>query len=230
MSYDFSFNKKTISFLLGGMAFVGIMLFIAGLLVGASWKPEPTALAAVNSPQPVVATTTTSAPPAPAPEDVPKEPVLKAEAATPQVAAPAAEVNVQSVAAPASAKQSHSNAPAESRRNLALPSLREADDVRVIQRSDTTAAEENDSVSRDQLAFSVQVGVFVDENAANQLVRQLQSRGYRPIILTANDDESRRWYAVRIGAYVNRTEATQAAANIGMQEKIKAVVRPLGSL
>lgn len=228
MSYDFSFNQKTISFLLGGSAFVGIMLFIAGLLVGANWKTEPTALATLNTPQPVAAAVATNAPPAPATEAVPKEPVLKAEAATPQVAAPA-EVDAPSVA-PASVKQSHSNAPAESNPSLALPSSRAADDVRIIQRADTPAAEADDSVGTNQLAFSVQVGVFVDENAANQLVRRLQGKGYRPIILTANDDESRRWYAVRVGAYANRTEAAQAAASIGTQEKIKAVVRPLGSL
>jgi cell division septation protein DedD len=233
MSYDFSFNKKTISFLLGGSAFVGIMLFIAGLLVGANWKTEPTTLAAVTSPQPVAAATTTTAPPAPATEAVPKEPVLKAEASTPPIAAPA-EVAAPSVAAPASVKQSHSNAPAESRPSLALPPLREsaasADEVKIIQRADTVAAEEADSAGTNQLAFSVQVGVFVDKNGADQLVRRMQSKGYRPIILTANDDESRRWYAVRVGAYANRTEAAEAAANIGTQEKIKAVVRPLGSL
>jgi cell division septation protein DedD len=110
--------------------------------------------------------------------------------------------------------------------------LREADaaDVKIIQRADTTATEDNNARGTNQLTFSVQVGVFVDENAANQLVRQLQSKGYTPIILTANDDESRQWYAVRIGAFANRTEAAQAATNIGAQEKIKAVVRPLGSL
>jgi cell division septation protein DedD len=230
MSYDFSFNQKTISFLLGGSAFVGIMLFVAGLLVGANWKTEPTTLAAVTSPQPTAAATTT-APPAPATEAVPKEPVLKAEAATPPVAAPA-EVAAPSVVAPASVKQSHSNAPSESRPSLALPPLREgaADDVKIIQRADTVAAEDEDAVGSNQLAFSVQVGVFVDQNMANQLVRRMQSKGYRPIILTANDDESRKWYAVRVGAYANRTEAAEAAANIGTQEKIKAVVRPLGSL
>jgi cell division septation protein DedD len=228
MNYDYSFNKKTISFLLGGSAFVGIMLFIAGLLVGANWKAEPTALAAVTSPQPVASAVVTTAPPAPAPEAVPKEPVLKAEAVKPQVTAPA-EVVAPSVA-PSAVEQSHSNAPAESRRSPALPSSREADDVRIIERADAPTDVESHPVSKNQLTFSIQVGVFMEENAAHQLVRQLQGKGYRPIILTANDDEARRWYAVRIGAYANRTEATEAATNIGAQEKLKAVVRPLGSL
>jgi cell division septation protein DedD len=245
MSYDFSFNTKTISFLLGGSAFVGIMLFAAGLLVGANWKTEPTAVAAVTgSPQPAAAATIAA--PAAAPAPVPTEPVLKADATSTQAAAAPAEAAAPTAApataAPSPVKQSHSAAPAESRRALTLPPLRESDasDVRVIERADATVADDaavrsNDSTgtnraATNQLAFSVQVGVFVDENAANLLVRQLQGKGYTPLILTANDDESRRWYAVRIGAYANRTEAAQAASNIGTREKVKAVVRPLGSL
>ena len=72
--------------------------------------------------------------------------------------------------------------------------------------------------------------MFNSENEAHQLVRQLQKKGYTPIVLAANDDESRLWYAVRIGAYTDKTEATRAASNINAQEKLKAVVRPLGAL
>ncbi len=224
MSYDFSFTKKTISFLLGGSAFVGIMLFIAGLLVGANWWTEQTPLVAAAGPQPLAAAAALTSAPAP----VPKEPVLKAEAESTQAAAAPDEVAARADA-PAPVKQSHSSAPVESGRALVLAPLREAatDEVKIIERADTAADDSNEA---SPLAFSVQVGVFVDENAANQLVRQLQSKGYTPIILTAADDESRQWYAVRIGAFANRTEATQAAANISAQEKIRAIVRPLGSL
>jgi cell division septation protein DedD len=232
MNYDFSFNKKTISFLLGGFVFVGAMLFVAGLLVGATLKAEPTATAAVNAPAPQPASTTQ----APAPEPAPKEPVLKAEATKP-VEPPPVETAAPS-AAPTPVKQAHSVASMvesresrESRRPLPAPMREAADgDVRIIQRADASAAEADDANKLTQLSFSVQVGVFMDEKEANQLVRQLQAKGYTPIVLTANDDEHRQWYAVRIGAYATRTEAAQAAINIAKQEQIKAVVRPLGSL
>src|ERR1044071_1754925 len=75
MSYNFSFDKKTITLLLGGFAFVGSMLFIAGLLVGTNLKAEqhPAVAAVVTGGQPPAATQ----PPAPAP----KEPVIKEPAA-----------------------------------------------------------------------------------------------------------------------------------------------------
>jgi hypothetical protein len=46
----------------------------------------------------------------------------------------------------------------------------------------------------------------------------------------AHDAQDRQWYSVRIGAYAEQSEAAHAAANFMKQEKMKAVVRPLGSL
>jgi cell division protein FtsN len=234
MSYDFSFNQKSISFLLGGFAFVGAMLFIAGLLIGVNWKAEPTATAnTLASKQPVVT-------PAPAPEaaPVPKEPVLRADASKREVAEPVDET--PSSDDPAPDKKAHSSNTTKlsvdnsrreitnSRRETAPAPVANGDpgELKIIQRAESSA---NDAAA-DMLSFSVQVGVFVDESEANQLVRQLQNKGYTPIVLAASDDEGRMWYAVRIGAYANKTEAAQAASNIARQEKIKAVVRPLGSL
>lgn len=217
MSYDFSFNKKTISFVLAGFAFVGIMLFVAGLLIGTNWKAAPSA-AAVAGKQPAAA-------PAPEPVVAPPEPVMRADGAKPEVVAPSAADTSSNPSAPV--KQAHGNAArVTSKRAQAAPPVSQEDgELKIIQEAEP-AANEAAEVS----AFSVQVGVFLDENDAHQLVRQLQKKGYTPIVLAASDDESRLWYAVRIGTYTNKTEATQAASNIAGQEKLKAVVRPLGSL
>ena len=77
---------------------------------------------------------------------------------------------------------------------------------------------------------TVQVGVFLDQNAANHLLKQMENKGYSPSFFSGRDAEARQWYAVRIGAYSDRQQAANAAANFTRQEKIKAVVRPLGSL
>lgn len=231
MSYDFSFNKKTFPLLLGGCAFVSILLFVAGLLIGANWKAEPTAAtttAAVGGGSQVA--TTASAPPLPTTTTVPDQatvsPALKAEAVTPKPPNPS-EVVVPNVT-PTPVRQAHrSMESTDSRREVATPTIPEDDDgLKIIREAEPPATTESTARS----SFSIQVGVFAKENDANQLVRQLQNEGYRPFVLTANDDGYRVWYAVRIGAFTNWTEAMQAASNFTKQEKIQTMVRPLGSL
>ena len=226
MSYNFSFDKKTIAFLLGGFAFVGIMLFIAGLLIGNNWRTEQPAVAAA-----VAATTTTGGQPvaaSPAPAPAPMEPVLKAPAkeadAPGEMAAPDP--------ASSSAKQAHSIAGLKRGEAAAPPKLYNNSDgeALVLERANPSATKADDFVRMNESSFSIQVGVFLDEKDANQLVSQLQSKGYTPFVLATNDDESRMWYAVRVGTYTDRTEAARAASNIATQEKIKTYVRPTGSL
>jgi cell division protein FtsN len=218
MSYDFSFSKKAISFMLAGSAFVGLMLFMAGLLVGTSWKAEPNDAATLAGTQPV-------AKPQPEPTIAPQEPVITAQATTPETVAPSA-ADATGVASPP-VRQAHGNAvPVIGRRwHAPAPAAPNDDELRVVQEAGTATSDEAELPS-----FSVQVGVFVSENEAHQMVRQLQKKGYTPIVLAANNEESKLRYSVRIGAYTNMTEAAQAASNISEQEKLKAVVRPLGSL
>ena len=104
MSYDFSFNKKTITFALAGFAFVGILLFSAGLLVGTNWKAEPNAAPVVAAKPPVVA----PPPPAAAPIVEPDEPALRADAARPEAVAPNETDTPGAASSPA--RQAHSNA------------------------------------------------------------------------------------------------------------------------
>jgi len=223
MSYDFSFNKKTFPLLLGGCAFVGILLFIAGLLIGANWKAEPTVTttaAVAGSPQ-----VAPPPPPAPAQAIAPREPALKAEMVTPKAPNPS-EVVVQNVAPPP-VRQSHRSVEGiGSRREVATPTIPEDDGgLKIISEAEPSAPESTASET-----FSVQIGVFTRENDANQLVRQLQNKGYAPFVLTANDDGYRVRYAVRVGTYANWAEAAQAASNFTKQEKIQTIVRPLGAL
>jgi cell division septation protein DedD len=222
MSYDFSFSKKAISFVVAGSIFVGVMLFIAGLLVGTTWKAEPKAAPPVAGTQPV-------ATPQPEPTvDPQEEPVMSAEAVIPETAAPGAIDAAREASTPV--KQAHGNTVSASGRRWQSPQSAAAapndDELRVVQEAEPAAADE----PAETAPFSVQVGVFASENDAHQLVRQLQKKGYAPIVLAANNDESRLLYSVRIGTYTNKTEAAHAASNIADQEKLKAVVRPLGSL
>ncbi|HKQ52781.1 MAG TPA: SPOR domain-containing protein [Pyrinomonadaceae bacterium] len=221
MSYNFSFDKKTITLLLGGFAFVGTMLFIAGLLVGTSWKAEqqPAVASAATGGQPPAATT---APPAPAPQ----EPVRTEPAAQPEPSAAGETAGAETAASPA--QRAHGVLGLEGRRESLRAERYDGDgEMKIIERAKSPATKDEET---SQSSFSVQVGVFVDEKDANQLVAQLRNKGYAPFVLATNDDEARTWYAVRIGTYTDRTEATRAASNIATQENIRTFVRPLGSL
>jgi cell division septation protein DedD len=77
---------------------------------------------------------------------------------------------------------------------------------------------------------TVQIGVFLDEKDADRLLKEVERKGYAPSFFSGRDAEARQWYAVRIGAYSDKQQAANAAANFTKQEKMKAEVRPLGSL
>ncbi|HEX8775457.1 MAG TPA: SPOR domain-containing protein [Pyrinomonadaceae bacterium] len=240
MSYDFSFNNKTFSFLLGGLAFVGIMLFVAGLLVGASLKEEtPTPVAALwqqdalrarislqpLSPQPALVAEAARPAAAPAVAATPGEAPAPGEVAAPPsiTAAPTRQAHSNPIAVSSSSSDDDESSSAP------IPQAN-GEDIRVIQRADASAPVAEDLNKAGVPSYSVQVGVFLDEKNADLLVRDMRDRGYTPIVLKATDDQSRVWHAVRIGAYVSKTAAMQAAAGISRQEKIKVIVRPLGSL
>jgi len=234
MTYDFSFDKKTISLLLGGLAFVGVMLFIAGLLVGASWTPETPAAAPATLAVGQPAAVATSPAPAQTAAPLPNDPVLKGGTATPDTSAPGGAADAPG-AAPTVAKQAHNalgaagSASAAGASGAGAPPPGNADDVRLIQEAQPSGAAVGDG--SEQQAYSVQVDVFADKNEATQLLRHLQNKGYAPVIFEASDEDRKMKYAVRVGVYSNKAAADQLAATIARQENRKTVVvRPLGSL
>jgi DedD protein len=222
MSYNFSFDKKTISLLLGGLAFVGTLLFIAGLVVGANWKAEqPAVAAAATGGQPPALA------PAAAPAPAPAGPAVNVPAAKPEE--DTSDETAEADASPSPAQQAHGvagNTKVAGRAQL----YDYGGEMKIVERAQSPAARADELNGPNQSSFSVQVGVFVDEKDANRLVGQLRNKGYAPFVLATNDDESHTWYAVRIGTYTDKTEATRAASNIAAQENIKTFVRPLGSL
>ncbi|MBD0371110.1 MAG: SPOR domain-containing protein [Pyrinomonadaceae bacterium] len=231
MTYDFSFDKKSISFFLVGVVFVGILLFLAGVLTGANWNKPETLVAGAATDKSVAALEPTQ-------PVLPKEPTLREEAAL-----------RRDPAAQSSAAQSL-EAIAPTRQNVAPPGMDVERDAGAAAAPKASAQKGNAdpvilSTTKPQAAassaeateplekiatFSIQVGVFLEEKDAERFVEEMEQRGYSASIFTGSDAENRMWYSVRIGAYSDRTEASQAAASFTKQEKIKAVVRPIDSL
>lgn len=231
MNYDFSFDKKSISFLLVGVVFVGILLFLAGLLTGANWnKPETLAASTVKD-KSVAALEPTE-------PTLPKEPSLREEAALRRDAAAAQPGEAiapakQNATVPSLDAARDTAAAADTAPKTAAPKgnadpvvISTAKPPATTSTSSAAPAEEVEKMA----TFSIQVGVFLEEKDAERFVEEMEEKGYAPSVFTGSDADNRIWYSVRIGAYADRAEAAQAAASFTKQEKMKAVVRPIDSL
>jgi len=214
MNYEFALDKKALISLIAGSVVIAVLLFLAGWILGRQWTVVASAEAA--------SITTNDERAA-----LPKEPVLHDDATAPnsdtrKIAKP----NVTAPKEPADiAGQAQASAAASQ-----LPA-KPAVDVRVIETTpDDPAAEADAEAAIEPEYVTVQVGIFLNQNEASNLLQQVEKKGYAPSFFSGRDAEARQWYAVRIGSYSDRQQAVSAAANFTRQEKIKAVVRPMGSL
>ena len=214
MNYEFSLTKTAVISMIAGSIVFGILVFAAGLVVGSEWLGT-TAAATAGA----VAKNEEAA--------GPREPVLNDEAPAPKktaapknggdpTAAPAKEPAAagepeDAAAPPATAQEAAANG-----------------GIQIIQQAATDA--NGEALEADPEFVTVQVGVFLDQEEANRLLKNIERKGYAPSFFSGRDAEARQWFAVRIGAYSDRQQAANAAANFARQEKMKAVVRPVGSL
>lgn len=210
MNYEFSLNKTAVISLVAGSIVFGVLLFVAGLIVGSEWLGTASA-----------ATSDTMAKNEEA--EGPKEPVLNDEEAAPKKAASPKNSDQKPAAPKEPGATEPKEAPQATEKQAAVDG-----NVQIIEEA---AAEADGAAGESEPEYvTVQVGVFQDQNEASHLLKQIERKGYAPTFFSGRDAEARQWYAVRIGAYSDRQQATNAAANFAKQEKIKAVVRPLGSL
>jgi len=79
-------------------------------------------------------------------------------------------------------------------------------------------------------SYSVQIGVFLTEDAAQQLQRKFGVRGYSAFVFQGRDNTGQTWYAVRIGHFKDLAPATRTAVNFTMNERLPAHVRPANGL
>ena len=215
MNYEFSLKKSALLSIAVGCVLISVLLFGAGLLVGSQW------LTSSAAPADTVAKNEEP--------DVPQEPVLNEEkapapksvAAPPKITAP----TVAPKAPPAAAA-----APEETTAAAVTPAAAAANgEIKIIQEASAEAANDANAASEPEYV-TVQIGVFLDQKDADRVLKEFERKGYAPSFFSGRDSEARQWYAVRIGAYSDRQQAANAAANFTRHEKMKAVVRPLGSL
>lgn len=220
MTYDFALDKKAVISLVAGSVAIGVLLFVAGLLVGKQWLGAESVVMAA-------ATENEGA-------NLPKEPVLNEEAAAPR-AAPGAPKSAKPALPALATPKPATETPMEQGAPPA-PVSGDVPPAQIISEAGAPNAAAGESAANETAAaaeadyVTVQVGVFLDEKEANHLLQQIERKGYRPTFFSGRDAEARQWYAVRIGVYSDKQQAASAAANFTKQEKLKATVRPVESL
>jgi septal ring-binding cell division protein DamX len=227
MTYDFTLDKKALVSVLAGWIVMALLLFAAGLIVGTYWTTSGSGGAVVASAK--TAGNSRAA--------LPTEPVLTEDDAPLDATAPAKEAGKaksETATSGQGAAQTQTAAATsdEASKKAAVPPVPEFSEKA---NQEATLAPPVASAGSDNSAggsgtFTVQVGVFLEQNEASRLLKEMERKGYSPSFFADRDSEDRQWYAVRIGAYADKDQAANAAANFSKQERIKAVVRPLGSL
>jgi len=220
MNYEFSLNKTAALSLLVGSILISVLLFGAGLVVGSQWLSSTASAETIaRNKEP----------------EVPQEPVLiEQKGSAPKVlavpqgtTAPAAPTAPKQPAGPMNHSAPPETPPAQSA-TAPLAAAANGGEIQIIQEAAADTSDANGATEPDYV--TVQIGVFLDEKEADHLLKEYERKGYAPSFFTGLDAEARKWYAVRIGAYSDKQQAANAAANFTKQEKMKAVVRPLGSL
>jgi septal ring-binding cell division protein DamX len=210
MNYEFALDKKAVVAMIVGSIVIGVLLFVAGLVVGRQWSNVESSTGSTSAENERA--------------NLPAEPVLNEEAtpntdapktAKPKLTLPKDQAETATQASVAAAQPPAANG-----------------EVRIIEEAATdegaAGAEEQPAAEPDYV--TVQVGVFLDEKDASKLLQQMERKGYAPTFFSGRDAEARQWYAVRIGMYSDKQQAASAAANFTKQEKLKAVVRPVEAL
>ena len=209
MNYEFSLTKTAVISLIAGSIVFGVLLFAAGLVVGSEWLGTSAATSDATAQNEEA--------------EGQKEPVLNDEEAAPKKAAPPKTPDQKPSAPKEPGATQPDEAPPATEQKAAANG-----GIQIIE-EDTTEA--NGAAGETEPEFvTVQVGVFLDQNEANRLLKNIERKGYAPSFFSGRDAEARQWYSVRIGSYSDKQQAANAAANFTRHEKLKAVVRPLGSL
>jgi cell division protein FtsN len=214
MSYEFALDKKSIISVVAGWIVIGALLFLAGWIVGRQWPISEAASTQSSASEQQRA-------------ELPKEPLLNDEAMVRNSIAPK-KVNPK-VTPPTGVNSTSPEAAQVASAAAAAAAPPNDGKVVIISEAETDQPNKAEAAAEPEYV-TVQVGVFLDEKDASRLLKEIEGKGYSPTFFSGRDAEARQWYAVRIGVYSDREQATKAAANFTKQEGMKAVVRPLESL
>src|SRR5436190_3014300 len=213
MNYDFTLDRKRMFSVLVSSVLMGALLFVAGLIVGSYWTANGPTVSAATAKQNVGASNID-------PNALPQRPVLMNEVPQSTLGLPNNPTTTGNSPALGTAALTQPQAPPAAKQTEAgpeqpaaavpeqgadnKPANAPATDGSASQaaKPDGSATPAQSSIAADLV--TVEVGTFLDANAANRLYKSLERKGYAPTFFTARDAQSREWYAIRIGAYSDR--------------------------
>ena len=76
--------------------------------------------------------------------------------------------------------------------------------------------------------YTIQLGAFLDSNNAANLIKTVQNKGYKTIVLNIVDGKKRQWTLVRTGEFQTKKEAGVFLDEIKKDLKRDAAIRPVG--
>ena len=205
MGYQFSMERKSVAVVVTGFVLVGALLFSAGLLMGVHFGLGNATLIASTPSTPPGPNVVDPAPPGPTVDQTISRSLERRESAIP-------------------------NNDEFRRPRVEEPLGPSASSSLASNDADKDAANDRDEAALRDPLFWVQVGEFRSELEAERLIDSLESRGYTPAIYEGIDTDQRLYFAVRIGSFNDREEATQTAADYEKREKRRVVVRSVNSL
>jgi cell division septation protein DedD len=198
MNYNFSFDKKSAILVLVGCMTIGVLLFLAGYILGLARGQSQTVVQANSVSQ--NGQTPTSKQQQPAAETV----------------APASAEK----SSPAPALKETPKDPQESA-NANATDKKSSEAAGEPSQSAKAAAPD-----KDKSTFSLQLGAFQTEANALKLRNNLRAKGYPVFLFRVQDANGNVWNTVRMGHYADMKEASHAAAQMTGKEQISAWVRP----
>ena len=230
MSYDFSFDKKSIFFILGGSVAIGALLFFAGFILGWDRGTEEARLEfQKQNPATSVVAKAKTAPQSVAPAPVEIKMATDSQAAPPKETPSKEETEQKSPAAPglkAEAKPSPAE-PEKKTETKASASAATTGEKPSAQNKPLPAAQADPDEAS---GFSLQIGAFQNEDNALRCKSSLTSRGYTVFVFNTLDAAGRTWHTVRMGHYPNIDKASAAAAVFTTKERLPVFIRPVDEL
>jgi cell division septation protein DedD len=214
MSYDFSLDRKASVTLGAGSVLLLILMFVAGVLTGITWRSNTETLAlrkpAASDQSRAIAGQGDAG--SPANKGVPPQTATMSAGMVPAPAALAAAMPQAAAAITPPAQATPAAAPPSAADNVSAPA------------NATAPAPVSKAPLSVQLA--VEVGAFLERANAEKLSERLKEEGYTPQISTGGH-ALKQWNFVSVGPYHDWDEASQIAAILSRDQGAQAVVRPI---
>ena len=222
MSYDFSFDKKSVFFILGGSLAIGVLLFFAGFIVGWDRGEYSARLEMQNGDGSKTAQKQPASDNQKTLAAAVEPPVQTKPAADPPDPPAAQEIQAASVT-PASQDKAASSTPEAKGDKQEKP---EQTAAQAATPRPASSADDPAGSLPDPGTFSLQIGAFHDEHNAMRFKNDLETRGYPAFVFHTLDAGGRVWHTVRVGHYPDMQKASAAAAVFSGKERIPVYVRP----